>query len=62
MEWPFLGRGLTCPSNQGWTNYSPTNGSKSAGDLVVVGGEHRSGRYCIDTWQLVAGYYPANAQ
>jgi type II secretion system protein G len=57
-EWPFCGRNLTCPSNQGWTNYSPTNGSKSAGDIILAGGEHRSGRYCIDSWQLIAGKYP----
>jgi type II secretion system protein G len=59
-EWPFCGKTLTCPSNQGWTNYSPTNGSKSAGDIIRVGGEHRSGRYCIDSWQLVAGHYPSH--
>lgn len=60
-EWPFCGRTLICPSNQGWTNYNPTNGSKSAGDLIQVGGEHRSGRYCIDSWQQIAGTYPRTA-
>ncbi|MCG3199501.1 MAG: hypothetical protein GHCLOJNM_04018 [bacterium] len=59
-EWPFCGRTLTCPSNQGWTNYNPTNGTNSAGDLMRVGGEHRAGRYCIDSWQLVAGHYPVH--
>ena len=60
-NWPFLGRSLTCPSQQGWVNYSPTNGTKSLGDIVLVGGEHRSGRYCIDFWELVSGTYPKNA-
>jgi type II secretion system protein G len=57
-EWPFCGRTLACPSNQGWMTYNPTNGTNSAGDILRVGGEHRSGRYCIDEWQLVAGNYP----
>jgi general secretion pathway protein G len=61
MEWPFLGRGLTCPTVQGWMTYSPTNGSKSKGDIVRVGGQHRCGRYCIDNWNLVRGHYPDNA-
>ena len=59
-EWPFCGRTLTCPDPglKGWINYSPTNGTRSRGDLVLPGGEHRSGRYCIDNWRLVQGRYP----
>jgi len=59
-NWPFLGRNDVCPSLQGWMTYSPTNGTKSLGDLVRVGGEHRSGRYCIDGWFTVSGKYPAH--
>lgn len=57
-EWPFCGRMLLCPSTNGWMTYSATNGTKSAGDIVLAGGEHRAGRYCIDSWRLVAGVYP----
>jgi prepilin-type N-terminal cleavage/methylation domain-containing protein len=60
IDWPFLGKTLTCPSLLGWMTYSPTNGSKSKGDIVRVGGQHRSGRYCIDNWFLVKGVYPAH--
>ncbi len=61
-NWPFCGRTLVCPSNNGWVNYSPTNGSKSAGDIVRVGGEHRSGRYCLDLWQPIVGVYPRSVR
>jgi hypothetical protein len=57
-SWPFLGRNSVCPGGQGWMTYSATNGSKSIGELVQVGGEHRSGAYCIDDWRLVRGTYP----
>jgi len=62
-EWPFCGRTTTCPDPglKGWINYNPTNGSKSRGDIVLRGGEYRTGRYCIDNWQLVTGKYPPTA-
>jgi prepilin-type N-terminal cleavage/methylation domain-containing protein len=61
-EWPFCGRNVVCSPDPfvglGWVNYSPTNGTKSKGDIMLPGGEHRSGRYCIDAWHLVVGRYP----
>lgn len=62
-DWPFCGRNLTCPDPglKGWINYSPTNGSKSRGDIVLRGGEFRAGRYCLDNWELVSGRYPPRA-
>jgi len=61
-EWPFCGRTTVCSEDPfvglGWMTYSPTNGTKSKGDILLVGGEHRSGRYCIDAWHLVVGRYP----
>jgi prepilin-type N-terminal cleavage/methylation domain-containing protein len=63
-DWPFCGKaGTPCnPSSnsggRGWVNYSATNGTKSNGELVVAGGEHRTGLYCIDGWQIISGRYP----
>jgi len=63
-DWPFCGRSITsCPietgtGNRGYTNYAPTNGTKSSGDITQPGGEIRSGRYCVDAI-LMAGRYPA---
>jgi prepilin-type N-terminal cleavage/methylation domain-containing protein len=47
-SWPF-GIGHPCPSdfNTIWT-FSPTNGSRSVGDLVRLGGEYRAGFWCLD--------------
>jgi prepilin-type N-terminal cleavage/methylation domain-containing protein len=65
-DWPFCGRtGNPCDPNsgsggRGWVYYSATNGTKSSGELVQVGGEHRSGRYCLNGWQIVSGSYPRN--
>lgn len=65
-DWPFCGRtGTPCDPNsgsggRGWVHYSATNGTKSSGELVQVGGEHRAGLYCINGSQIVAGTYPAS--
>jgi prepilin-type N-terminal cleavage/methylation domain-containing protein len=47
-SWPFM-RGVPCPGdfNTIWT-YSPTNGTRSVGDLLRFGGEYRSGFWCLD--------------
>lgn len=60
--WPLCGR-TPCPGSaggwgDGWMTYAPTNGSKSLGDLTQLGGEHRSGSYCIDGWNHIRGYDP----
>lgn len=61
-EWPFCGRTTVCSPDPfvglGWMTYSPTNGTKSKGDIMLPGGEHRTGRYCIDAWNLIVGRYP----
>lgn len=46
------------PPGIGWLDYSPTNGTSSVGEFVQVGGEHTSGRYCINGWRVIRGYYP----
>jgi prepilin-type N-terminal cleavage/methylation domain-containing protein len=56
-SWPFCSRTNPCPGD-GWMTYAPTNGTKSAGDIVQLGGEHRAGSYCIDNWDHVRGHYP----
>ncbi len=55
-DWPFCELN-PCP-NDGWTTYSPTNGTKSRGELILAGGEHRHGSYCIDRWQHILGRHP----
>jgi prepilin-type N-terminal cleavage/methylation domain-containing protein len=42
----------------GYLNYAPTNGTKSWGDLVLPGGEYKSGLYCVDGWKVVSGQRP----
>ncbi len=58
-EWPFCGGGGNPCQNGGcnWTNYSPTNGTKSNGDLNHTGGEFRNGTYCVDGWQHIVGKF-----
>lgn len=47
-----------CAGGLGWWDYSPTNGTNSSGEITQLGGEHRSGNYCIDGWNLIRGFYP----
>ena len=55
-SWPWGGMGSTCTSDRmGGVNYSPTNGTKSAGDLILYGGSYLSGKYCVDDWHEVIG-------
>ena len=56
--WPFGNLTNPCGSGDGWMSYAATNGSKSFGILYQLGGEHRSGAYCIDGWHAVLGFYP----
>lgn len=58
-DWPFCGGGGNACQTGGcnWVNYSPTNGTKSSGDIMLSGGEHRSGSYCIDNWMHIRGKY-----
>jgi type II secretion system protein G len=55
--WPFCSQNNPCANGDGWINYAPTNGSKSLGELVVLGGQHRAGGYCIDGWQTILGKF-----
>jgi prepilin-type N-terminal cleavage/methylation domain-containing protein len=60
-DWPFCGGRTGNPCQQGgcnWMNYSPTNGTKSNGDLMHSGGEYRNGSYCVDGWQHIRGRMP----
>lgn len=56
-NWPF-GPGSQasnpCPGEGGMT-YSATNGTKSTGDLIHLGGDWRSGSYCMDGWNWIRG-------
>jgi general secretion pathway protein G len=57
-NWPYCvtGTAQACGGDlQGWINYSPTNGTKSGGEIVKVGGEWRNGNYCIDQWNHIVG-------
>jgi prepilin-type N-terminal cleavage/methylation domain-containing protein len=58
--WPCLRPSTLnpCPNQVGYLRYSPTNGTKSLGELVKPGGEVRSGNYCIDGWEIVRGFNP----
>ena len=58
-SWPFPGSfpaGPQCPTGEvhGF-NYTPTNGTKSNGDLLHFGGEYRTGAYCLDGWMEIRG-------
>lgn len=57
-QWPYNGEVPPCPTRIGFVNYSATNGSKSTGDIVQLGGEYNSGLYCIDEWKVVSGRRP----
>lgn len=59
-DWPFCAgpRSDPCGGGCNWTNYSPTNGTKSNGDLMHSGGEYRNGNYCVDGWQRIRGKMP----
>ncbi|MCA9437140.1 MAG: prepilin-type N-terminal cleavage/methylation domain-containing protein [Candidatus Omnitrophica bacterium] len=57
-SWPYRGETPPCPTGMGYINYSPTNGTKSVGDLVQVGGEVTAGYYCVDHWRVVSGRRP----
>jgi prepilin-type N-terminal cleavage/methylation domain-containing protein len=46
-----------CTDDRGaaWTDYNPTNGTKSSGDIMQLGGELNTGNYCVNGWQRVKG-------
>jgi type II secretion system protein G len=56
-RWPFCDLIDTCAKRDGWMTYSPTNGTRSRGELVHPGGELRNGSYCIDDWQHILGKF-----
>jgi hypothetical protein len=61
-DWPLCEPPPVDPCNGSgiaWTDYSPTNGTKSIGDLMQTGGETRTGNYCLNGWQIIRGYYPS---
>ncbi len=47
-----------CVDFLGWTDYAPTNGTKSIGDIMTVGGDLHTGNYCVNRWQRIKGFYP----
>ncbi len=51
-----------CTSFLGWHDYTPTNGTKSSGDIMTLGGELRTGNYCVNFWERVSGFYPTSPQ
>lgn len=53
----LLGPGSIETSGKAWWEYTPTNGTKSFGDIVQPGGEINSGNYCINGWQRVRGFF-----
>ncbi len=57
-QWPYDGEGAPCPTRIGYLNYSPTNGTKSRGDIIQAGGQVNAGFYCIDHWKVVSGQRP----
>lgn len=58
-SWPCGGPiGNPCVGGMGWLDYSPTNGTRSVGQLMQLGGEFTSGLYCVDNWRIVKGYHP----
>ncbi|MCG3198660.1 MAG: prepilin-type N-terminal cleavage/methylation domain-containing protein [Candidatus Omnitrophica bacterium] len=44
-------------SKWAWTDYTPTNGTSSNGDIMQLGGEIRTGNYCVNGYERVRGYY-----
>lgn len=56
--WPLCAFPDPCPRGTGWTEYQPTNGTKSNGDIITVGGEWRNGGYCINGGTPITGYWP----
>jgi prepilin-type N-terminal cleavage/methylation domain-containing protein len=42
-------------SDMAWTDYNPTNGTNSIGDIMQLGGEIRSGNYCVNRSERVRG-------
>jgi prepilin-type N-terminal cleavage/methylation domain-containing protein len=57
-SWPYNGESDPCPRNLGYINYSPTNGTKSIGDLLQLNGSQNIGFYCIDHHIRVRGPRP----
>ena len=55
-DWPFCRLPDPCPRD-GWIEYCPTNGTRSAGELTHLGGEYKSGSYCIDGWRRIRGKF-----
>ncbi|MCA9434332.1 MAG: hypothetical protein KC978_01030 [Candidatus Omnitrophica bacterium] len=47
-----------CSTGDGaaWTDYAPTNGTKSIGDIMTLGGDLTSGNYCVNGWKRVSGF------
>ncbi|MCG3196539.1 MAG: hypothetical protein GHCLOJNM_01015 [bacterium] len=48
--WPFSQLDNPCAylNSTNLKSYSPTNGTKSAGDILRFGGEYRAGNWCLD--------------
>jgi prepilin-type N-terminal cleavage/methylation domain-containing protein len=58
-DWPYCGGGFTpCQGGCNWMEYSPTNGTKSNGDLYHTGGEYTYGSYCVNGWKAVVNKFP----
>ncbi|MCA9427866.1 MAG: prepilin-type N-terminal cleavage/methylation domain-containing protein [Candidatus Omnitrophica bacterium] len=58
-DWPYCGGGPTpCQGGCNMMTYSPTNGTKSNGDLYHTGGEFNYGSYCVDGWRTVFAKFP----
>jgi prepilin-type N-terminal cleavage/methylation domain-containing protein len=53
----LVSTGSITTSGKAWTDYAPTNGTKSIGVIVQAGGEVGSGNYCINRWQRVKGFF-----
>jgi prepilin-type N-terminal cleavage/methylation domain-containing protein len=52
-SWPFGGVGPQCNSEGITTiNYSPTNGTRSRGNIHNFGGEWKTGHWCLDNVEI----------
>lgn len=54
---PCLISGSLNEGGKAWIDYAPTNGTKSEGVIIQIGGEVSSGNYCVNGWQRVKGFF-----
>jgi len=59
QNWPFHGPANPCPDGLSTISYSPTNGSRSRGNIHKFGGSWTAGHWCLDNVVIRGAHWDA---